>query len=402
MGALLLSFSYPLIVYSSEARGYGPMVFFTVWAISIVDRRFGWTTRTARETSKPPENQVPTVRYGPLLFSIAVILGFLAHPTFIHAYGALAVWTIYRVEEQQSSLKEVFRELLRWHLAPAVFLLVYYDVFLSQLQISGADPGSLIDVIISTSALAMGGPERGALAQLALVVWAAVLVKGLQHVYQRDFGAFLFFLCAILILPALMILVESFLSDRVMRYFPRYFLVGHIAFLLLTTYWLGDVFRDEKSKRALCLAAVALFCLGNLNQTVSFLRFGRGHYREALEYLAKATPGEQIRVCSNHDFRTTMILAYYHRYLPPNKELVYLSGDDRASADWCIFGSSIPLRGGPKVVIAQDKRFVLRKYFPFYGLSGSGWLVYRRQASAKGKTSTEQEPSQTHELAPGS
>jgi hypothetical protein len=405
IAALLLAFSYPLIVYSSEARGYGLLVFCMVWAISIVDKRFGWTTSQASDaTSKPREQQDAALRQSPLLFSTAVILGFLAHPTFIHAYGALAVWTIYHLEERSSSMTNALRELLRWHLAPAIFLLFYYNVFLSRLQISGADVASMVDVIVSTSALALGGPEHGALSQLALVVWLAALVKGLQHVYQRDFGAFLFFLCAIVIMPALMIVGQQILGGGQIRYFPRYFLVSHTAFLLLTTYWLGDVFRGETSKRVLCVVAVVLFCLGNLNHTVTFLRFGRGHYREALQYLVQATPGRSIRVCSNHDFRTTMVFTYYQRYLPLDKELIYLSGDDRAKADWCIIGVATPLRAVPRVVKTQDTRFVLKRYFPFYGLSGSSWWIYGRESPAdeeQPSSEPESNPSQTDELAPG-
>ena len=212
IGALLLSFSYPLIVYSSEARGYGLMVFFTVWAYAIVDGQFGWTASQASAASTQPEQGHPAFRHSPLLFSTAVILGFLAHPTFIHAYGALAVWTIYRLEEQSSSMKGVFRELVRWHLAPAIFLLLYYNVFVIRLQISGADPSSMIDVIISTATLALGGAEHGALADLALVVWAAGSSPGYSTFINGDFGAFLFFCVAIVIMPTLMILAHAVLA----------------------------------------------------------------------------------------------------------------------------------------------------------------------------------------------
>src|SRR5439155_24363642 len=62
IGAALIGFSYPLIVYSSEARGYAPIVFFALLTFealhSYIERR--------------------TWRYV-LVYAVAAILGMLSH-----------------------------------------------------------------------------------------------------------------------------------------------------------------------------------------------------------------------------------------------------------------------------------------------------------------------------------
>jgi hypothetical protein len=75
---ILVGCSYPLVVYSSEARGYSPMVFFVLLALDSYERHLA------------------TRAWFPLAtFWTAVILGFLSHLTFAHAYGAMLVWAAF-------------------------------------------------------------------------------------------------------------------------------------------------------------------------------------------------------------------------------------------------------------------------------------------------------------------
>src|SRR5205823_152187 len=75
---ILVSVSYPLIVYSSEARGYAPMVFFVLMAVSAHERVLRSRTWPAL-----------------IAFWTAAILGMLSHLTFLHAYVAIVLWSVY-------------------------------------------------------------------------------------------------------------------------------------------------------------------------------------------------------------------------------------------------------------------------------------------------------------------
>jgi len=87
VAAALVAFSFPLVFYSSEARGYSPAVFFALLAfdamLHYVDRP-GWLSA--------------------IVFNMACILGFLAHLTFVHFYLAALYWTLLRARRTKLPL----------------------------------------------------------------------------------------------------------------------------------------------------------------------------------------------------------------------------------------------------------------------------------------------------------
>src|SRR5207244_13132433 len=72
---LLASFSYVLILYSSEARGYAPLIFFCFLCFLILHSFF-----------ENPRWQLAG------LFSLSAILGFTSHLTFLIFLAASLVW----------------------------------------------------------------------------------------------------------------------------------------------------------------------------------------------------------------------------------------------------------------------------------------------------------------------
>src|SRR4029079_11651384 len=95
--------SCPLIVYSSEARGYAPMVFFVLLAIDAYERYLA--TRAWRVLAT---------------FWAAVVLGFLSHLTFVHAYGAILVWAGYEARKRRGAL-EALAEVASSQSGPLLF-----------------------------------------------------------------------------------------------------------------------------------------------------------------------------------------------------------------------------------------------------------------------------------------
>src|SRR5437870_7060917 len=72
----LVSFSYVLILYSSEARGYAPLIFFCFLCFLVLE------SLLAR-----PRWQAAA------LFSISAILGFTSHLTFVSFFVASFIWS---------------------------------------------------------------------------------------------------------------------------------------------------------------------------------------------------------------------------------------------------------------------------------------------------------------------
>ena len=78
-----------------------------------------------------------------------------------------------------------------------------------------------------------------------------------------------------------------------------------------------------------------------------------------------------------------MLLAFYRRYLPPDRTLVF---SPRASAGsgaaWRIREDVVPAAVTPEADDERGRRYRLAARYPFYGLSGSQWSLYERVDSA--------------------
>ncbi len=108
VAAMLLSAaSFPLVLYSSEARGYALAVFCAFLAIPLADRYFAvgravWA----------------------LAFGVVSVLGFLSHLTFLHAYAGFVAWTAYRVGLRP--LRRAVPAFASLHAVPIVSLTALY------------------------------------------------------------------------------------------------------------------------------------------------------------------------------------------------------------------------------------------------------------------------------------
>jgi hypothetical protein len=361
---ILIACSYPLIVYSSEARGYASMIFFLLLAIDAYERYLVTQAWLALTT-----------------FWVAVILGFLSHLTFVHAYGAMLLWAGHEARMRRGESGAV-AHIAATHSVPLLFLAAFYLVYIRHLHVAGGEPASLRSVLAETVGATLGTPARGAWLAVAVAALVLVVAAGLTRVGRVDPGLCVFFLSGILVVPAVAILVEfaraSFIEPR---FFPRYFLVSITLCLLLGSWVLGEELEKGGMRRLAAAIVILGYALGNLWQAADFIRYGRGHYREALAHMARETAEPAIRVASNSDFRTRVLLAFYGRYLPPGRTLIFFGAASPHvdEADWRIREdveptSSVP----PELGDGRGHRFRLAERYPFYGLSGCQWSLYRR------------------------
>lgn len=94
---LLAGFSYILIVYSSEARGYAPAVFFSLVSFKLVEqylRKKSWLIA--------------------MFYCLTVLFGFLSHLTFVYLYIANMVWSGYVFIKECKSLYGLHNNVLLW------------------------------------------------------------------------------------------------------------------------------------------------------------------------------------------------------------------------------------------------------------------------------------------------
>ncbi len=138
-----------------------------------------------------------------------------------------------------------------------------------------------------------------------------------------------------------------------------------------------------RAARARPVAAAILlfaFLLGNSIHLWKFLTIGRGHYRDAAEYLVANTPGPIIALSSDHESRTKMVLWHYFSLIPMNgKTPYYIPYDSPQAPDWLMLHSQdIEPIIAPQIRGPWKATYQLEETYSYYGLSGWHWLLYRR------------------------
>ncbi len=359
---LLAGSSFLLIEYSSEARGYAPAVLFSLGAFYALGRqlesgRVSWAAA----------------------FNALCILGLLSHLTFLFPYAGLLAWSVAAALVRPTRPAAALRRIASCHALPLLFFLGLYVVDIRHIQ-HGAGPESPIASIVGRlSALTLGLPETGVFPAVAIAVCAGIAVAGIWRLRRDPSRRWVFYAITLLLAPACVVVARG-------REFPfwseRHFLVCVPFLLLLLARLLVHVANSGRRGRAAAILFVALYVTGNSVRTFDFLRFGRGQYREAVEYMFAHSTEPAVTVGSDHDFRNSMLLTYYSRFAPKERQLVYVGEDawPREGPRWLILHSTDEDRvAEPQYVFADRVEYRLAKQFPFSGVSGWRWDLYERR-----------------------
>ncbi len=380
--ALLFATNYWLVLCSAEARGYAFAVFFALLACTTLQAYLetGWRVEGGGWREKEPESPStlhppPSTRCGMLvLFWISVILGFSAHLTFIHCYLALALWSVYVIARRRSSPRAEIGQLLACHAVPALFFVVLYVLDIRRMELGGGPPQPTSVVLGRLISLGLGG-SSSAWWFFPLTVFAVVALGLGLRLLARDTGhVWLFFAVAIVGSPAL------FLLGKPVFLFERYFLISFVFFLLLLSFVLGSLWRN--SRRSAAFAAVATFGIvaGSIGQIVNFEREGRGHFLNALAYVDQETPGGEVRLSGDYDFRVHKFYTFYVPYLHSDKRFVYYEQNALPAhgADWLLV-HRLDDRHPPeaRMLDSDGNAYVRVQDFPISTFGGWSWHVYR-------------------------
>jgi hypothetical protein len=360
----LAGLSYPIILYSSEARGYAPAMFFAVASFELLQRC--WERYTPAKL---------------LLFWASLCLGFLSHFSFGIICVALGIWSLVRERTAGSSLRGVWLKVAKYYAIPAVFLAGIYLVYIRHMIILGGKVYTRWEVVGAAVSYALGFVDVAELRWVAILFAAALIACGLWLLFRQRRDEWIFLTLVLLVLPALMLL----LLHPQFLYF-RYFMICFPFFYLLLAFVFARWFRDSGPmiKMVSVLLTLAITA-GHLVKVAGLLDSGRGNYRRALQDMAAATPGPLIRVGSDHDFRNGTLLNFYARFLPPSKKLEYIPRERRNQErpDWMIeFCLDPAFSAYPDLEVGDIGKYDLFGVYPFSGLSGWSWFVYQRSAGA--------------------
>lgn len=357
---LIAGLSYPLIVYSSEARGYAPAIFFSLICFLLIEYNHKHRSNVAVG-----------------FFWFTAILAVLSQLLSVYVLIALGCWSVLREFREQPDTNKAIIELGKCFVVPALFCFWLYVVVISKSTNIGASATHLFEVLKSALALAIGFPENGVLSFFGALLSCIVFVYGIFLLRQKGSDAWLFYLVVILLAPAAIIMV-----DTRGHIFVRYFILCFPFFYLLLTNVLLSLKSVFPAGNVIVGVCLVLVLSGNAILTYQFLDKGRGHYRDKLNVMVKETRVDEINISSDHDFRNKIVLDYYAKNLNISKTMNYIPAQSQsfAEVEWFIIHTTVADYLPPGVLEINTRLFELHRSYEYGGLSGFRTALYRDAA----------------------
>jgi hypothetical protein len=360
----LTSWSYLLIHYGTEARGYSLAIFFSLlaWgALQQFQERRSW--------------------FWTIVFWSAVVLGFLAHLEFAVCFAGLMVWALWRFVHDRSKWREGVLDLLALFTVPVVLLLAFYFVAVRGMEVGGGPEYQVKPLLIETASYMLGGPANGAAAGIAAVLALASIYVALVYlVFERD-DRWIFYAVVIVaplgLIPILLLVPLS----------VRYFIITVAATFVLLSSGFAALLRRTLARLFIGLTLLALFVAGNVVHTINLLRFGRGQYLAALRFMETHSNSREVVITSDHDFRNGMLVSYYKRYLEHPDHVRYVdaaalreeylrTNGSSSGAEWLILHRFDRREQPERMTDHFGNNYQLMTVYRYSDLSGWNWLLY--------------------------
>lgn len=363
IAVLLFAVAYPMVHYSSEARGYAGLVLFSLLALIFLQRELDRPGALNRH-----------------VLGAAIGLGLLSHLTMVASAVTLAAWTGWvvwqrtgRFRQAEAMTRAIFRPALVW--TAIITAGILFGALRHGFTIGGSDrfeAGQFVRGYGGLLRLLLGVPAQVP----ASVCLAAAATAVLLAVYfwrdRQDFRTSLY-VSGVVVLPAVM-----FLAHLPNLQFGRYFLFSSALFLLFVAEILGFAWRKGGLLKAAAVLVLLAIVVGNAASLRKFVAGGRGHYREAVAEMGATGP---FTYGTDSEFRIPMVVDFYSSRL-------HVAGRNVPSPDWCrdrpdwmVIENASALRSGSELSVAAAGcalTYRLVKAFPAWGLSGSTWTLYRR------------------------
>ncbi len=357
---VLLTTSYPLLLYFSEARGYAPAIFFALVAYAVL-----------------PVHQKQTTLQGILGFSLVSILGILSHSTFVMVSLALFGASVGYALHSPTNFRENIQLIVAYHGIPWAFIALWYGFYIKNMEIGGGPIYPRWNVIAEASSLLIGLPDSSSFYPLALVLVWILIALGLVKLCQQGDSQWIFFLMILFIAPAAMLII----SNPIYLYF-RYFILCFPFFYLLLAYLGCQYFQAwGHSCRWLTVVLLTLSIVGQMQKISPLLVLGRGNYSGALTDIATQISSGGTTIGSDHDFQNRMLFDFYAPMIPQGDRLRYLEESQWAkqSPDWLIVHSSdLSVQVPEQVTVPGLGKYHFIQKYPFSGISGWTWFLFRR------------------------
>jgi hypothetical protein len=363
MAVMVTGFSYALILYSSEARGYATAIFFSflcyyTLARYLENRRWPWAA----------------------LFSTAAMLGLVSHLTFASVLFAAMTWSGWRLWKSRAGFKPALIHVASCYAAPVLLLAALYWVDIRFVKVGGGTETSLVRSYVDALAWMFGTQSTAACQSLTCLAAVAVLGLGVRRLWREKSDAFVFFIGVTLVFPLGLVVIRG---SHVIYF--RHFIVGLSFLLILFSFILADLFDQARPQRAASLALLAVYLLTNGWLLMSFFEHGRGHYHDAVRFLAENSRKSVVTVGSDSDVRVGTVVVFYAQDVMGGKTCRYCTSQQwpPGGPEWVIASKESfedPTPPGARYTDNAGNQYDLVKIFQTAPLSGLHWFIYHNQA----------------------
>jgi hypothetical protein len=355
--------SYVMILYSSEARGIAPALFFSFLSFHSLDRYL-----------KQPKPATA------VLFSVSAILGVLSHLIFLNFYFAAVVWSLFYFIRSRWPLKSTITAVALCHAAPMALIVLIYFVDARHIQMGG---GTSINLLHSTSDFftwALLPSPANWVGELAGAITLAVLISGLVILGRERIDQVVFSVGVLLIFPIVLAI-----ASHMETLYLRHFIVGIAFLLILFSFVLASLYEKGTWRKAISFVLLAAFFVANSFPLAALFKYGRGHYRDAVRFIAEHSRKDVVTIAGDHDFRIPMVLQFYVHDAMGTKRAQYLDHDSLPpeGPEWVIFHKESFEYPAPPAASIHDKTgndYDLAQTFPTAPLSGLHWYLYHNRA----------------------
>ena len=362
VAALTFGSSYLLVFYSSEARGYSPVVFFSLLAWYIVQRHVdapGW----------------PKI----IALAMCTLAGAMAHRTYGFFLIAAFIWFDFHVQ-RLFPLRTATRLTWRTFGLPGAVVLIFGVVALRNTAVGGGPPYRLDVVLAQTMSSVGSGPTHGALMWAVAAGIGLLFALALVDRWRARDDRWILYVLTVAVLPLIL-----GLAGRPETLSPRYFIVPAAFALLAISIFLGHTIERGGVPRLAAAIAVGTLAALGLWRAIDERSFDRGGYRRAITEMLSGVPGDAVTVSTSerfggHDFRTKMVVDYYRRTVSDSQRLQYIEEKmyPVTGTDWIIVESLAPRPGEPVHHDRHERVFRLHRDYLASELSGITWHLYRR------------------------
>ena len=362
LAMILTSFSYVLILYSSEARGYSALVFFSFLSFHLMNRYLAhqhWQIGA--------------------LFSLTCCFGFLSHLTFLTFFLSSLIWFAFRLSQSRQRYCRYFASLTLCYGLPTLLFAVLYWLDVRRMVFNGGDNLGLFYCYRSSLAWTLGLPSE-TLNWLMFAIASMLLFLGIHLLWRERSDMAVFFVGAIVVLPVLLVFVS-----RPTVLYVRYFIIPIAFSLVLLSFVFAALCTAWKGRgRVLCGFVLAGYFLSNGPALAALLNFGRGETGECIRYLLRNSKETPVTVTGNQDFRVGSVVDFYTQTMHAENQLVYCPADRLPvnEPEWFISSKdyySDPTPQAKTLYSPAGRRYELERIYPCAPLSGLPWFVYHRK-----------------------